>query len=147
MCHSDSPRQFVRYARATALTVVAVAAIPGSFLWFSYEAMSSPDWDPNGDSGAIQGFLAFSIAAAIAILYAGAAFPSAALLLTWQGRFAKPEFLRVLRVWLAALSIVVALAIGAISSLVMFVPVSLLLYCIVMVLAFPFAHLWYWLAK
>ena len=147
MRQSDQPRLMLRYVRATALTVVAVAILPAAFLGLGYEAMHSPDWDPNGDSGAVQGFLLFFVFAVIAVLYAGAAFPSAAALLNNQGRFSKPEFLRLLRIWLAVLSLFLALAVGAASSLVMLVPIGLLLYCVVTLLALPFAHLWFRLAK
>lgn len=144
--HQPSP-SLLGYIRATVCTVVAVAIIPLVFVGLGYESMHSPDWDPNGDSGAVQGFVFISLACALAVFFACTAFPLAAARLKKQGRFVKSEFLKLLRIWLAIVSALLGLSLGAMGSLIMFIPISLLCYCIVSLLALPFAHLWYKLAN
>jgi hypothetical protein len=149
MLQANSPNQLsLKYFRATALTVIATTLIPLLLMYSAYEDYLSPDWDPNGDSGVVQGFFIFFIAAATAVLFSAIAFPAAASVLQRQGRFSQAHFFRLLRVWLAILSFIVAL-IGAwfSGSLLIVIPLSVLLFCIVTLLTFPFAHLWLWLAK
>lgn len=136
------------YLRATLITALAIAALPTLFILVTYREYTSPAWDPNGDSGAVQGLVFFFVAAAISIVFSSVAFPSAATSLHRQGRFSKPQFFKLLRVWLAILCVVVGLGVaGASGSLFMAIPVSLFLFCIVALLAFPFAHLWLRFAK
>jgi hypothetical protein len=137
-----------RYLRATALTVIAVSVLPALFMALGWADYYSPDWDPKGDSGAVQGLAFFSGIAAFAITFAAGAFPATAAFLWKQGRYEKPQFYKVLRIWLAIPSLVAALAISALSgSLLMFIPIGLLFFCVVALLAFPFAPLWFWLSQ
>jgi hypothetical protein len=137
-----------RYLRATLVTVVPVAVVPALFVIAAYREYTSSGWDPNGDSGAVQGFAFCFVPAAIAIVFSAVSFPIAAASLQRQGRFSKPQFFKLLRVWLAGLSVLVGLTVaGASGSLFMAIPVSLFVFCIVALLAFPFAHLWLNLAR
>jgi hypothetical protein len=148
MRQTNPPSQRSKYARATVLTVAATALVPSLFMYLAYDAYRSPNWDPSGDSGAVQGFFIIFIAFTIAIAFTAAAFPAAAAVLQRQGRFTKSHFFRLLRVWLAILSVIVAL-VGAwdSGSLFMAIPFGIMLFCFVAILAFPFAHLWLRLAK
>jgi hypothetical protein len=140
--------QCAKYARATFFTMAAMTLVLSLFVYLAYDAYHSPTWDPIGDSGAVQGFFIIFIAIAITIAFTAAAFPAAAAVLQRQGRFTQSHFFGLLRVWLAIISIVVAL-VGAwdSGSLFMAIPFGIMLYCFVAILAFPLAHLWLRLAK
>jgi len=137
-----------RYVRATLGTSVAIALLPGLLLWSGYTDYHSPGWDPNSDSGAVQGFVFFGIAAAMAFAFALVAFPAAAKFLHTRGRLLRFHFFKLLVAWLAALSVVLGLAVGGmLGSFVMFFPVSLMFFFIASLLVLPFAALWLRLAS
>jgi hypothetical protein len=137
-----------RYLRATLLTVAVVSILPVVLLAAGLHAYHSPDWDPQGDSGAVQGLALFGFIAAAAIAFTASVFPAAGAVIWKQGRFRTSDFYKILSAWLAALALVGGLAISLLSgSLLMAFPLILLIFFLVALFSFPFAKLWMWLAS
>lgn len=145
---SFPPTPSPRYIKATLITAFAVALLPALFLWSAYADYMSPDWDPSGDSGAVQGFIFIGIASALAVSFASVAFPMTARFLHVRGELTASRFVKVLAVWLAVLSGLTGLAAaGALGSFSGFFSVGLMVFAIAGVLALPSAVLWFKLAQ
>lgn len=138
----------LRYVKATALTVAAVAAIPVAFLVLAYLDYQSPNWDPEGDSGAVQGYMVMALATAMAVGYVAVAFPAVARRLQKTQELRARKFIAALAVWLLAASLIAAtgasLLVGGMSLVA---PLGALLFVMGSVLCLPFAPLWIRLAK
>ena len=142
------PATLPRYFRATLFTVLAVAAIPVAFLAFAYIDYRSPSWDPEGDSGAVQGFMVIFLAAVLATTYTAVAFPAVARVLHRRQRLAIGPFLKALAIWLFAASLFAAIAASLmVGGLSLTLPLALILFSLASVLTLPFTPLWLWLAR
>jgi hypothetical protein len=137
-----------RYLRATLLTVAAVAVLPTSFLVLAYIDYRSPNWDPEGDSGAVQGYMLIFLVTILATSFTAVSFPAAANRLHRRQSLRPAQFFKVLSVWLGIASVlfavVVSLLIGGLSFIL---SLSVLLFVLASVLVLPFSPLWLWLAK
>lgn len=137
-----------RYLRATLATVLAVAVLPVTFLVFAYLDYQSPNWDPDGDSGAVQGFMVIFLATLLVISYVATAFPAAARRLHRLQKLRAGPFVRVLAVWLIFASAILATAVSLlVGGLLLVVPLTFILFCLGAVLCLPFGPFWLWLAK
>lgn len=142
------PESTPHYLRATLATVVGVAIVPITFLAFAYLDYQSPNWDPDGDSGAVQGFMIIFLAALLAISYAATAFPVAARRLHRLKKLRAVPFIRQLAAWLLLASALLAMA-GSllVGSLALMLPLTVILFFLVAALCLPFGLFWLWLAK
>lgn len=149
MRHTNStPSSAPRYFRATLVTALTVALLPAGLLWLSYSAYMSPNWEPLGDSGAVQGFAFLGVASAVTIGFVVIAFPMAARFLHTRGEFTTVRFIKVLAVWLASLSALFGFSLGGVlGSLTACFTIGLMLFFIVGLLALPFSPLWFKLAQ
>ncbi|WPB55379.1 hypothetical protein [Xylophilus sp. GOD-11R] len=138
-----------RYLKATILTSLAICLMPLSLSASIYHEINSPNWDPNGDSGAIQGFAACFIAAVFGVLYAAIAFPVLASRLHRRHELRACAFISTLADWLFIASFIAATGICfyAGDGWILCVPIALGLFAIAAAVCLPFAPLWMWLAK
>ena len=137
-----------KYVRATVFTSLAVATLPTAFLVLAYMDYLSPNWDPVGDSGAVQGFMVIFLAAAMAVGYAATAFPAAARRLFRVQKLRVGTLLGLLAAWLIVASLVFATAASLlVGGLSLLVPLAVIFFVAASVLCLPFTPLWLWLAK
>jgi len=137
-----------RYLRATLITALAVATLPGGFLFFAFVDSLSPRWDPDGDSGAIQGFISIFLATLMAIGYTMVAFPTVAHRLDRRKKLRLGPFVVVLISWLLVTSFLVAIAMSwQLGALSLAVRLAFVLFATGTVFCLPFAPLWLYLAK
>ncbi len=135
-----------RSLRASLLTALAVAAVPGVFFLFAYRAFISPQWDSSDDSGAVQGFFVLGVSSALAVMFALVGFPTAAHLL--GEKFTRLRFFGVLLAFLTVLAIGTGLAVAAaLGDVRMATAFGLLFLAAAGILCLPFAWLWTHLAK
>ncbi len=145
----------MRYVRATIITAVSVALIPAVFFAAAYWAVMSPDWDPNGDSGAAQGFGLFALAAFIAVASAVVVFPFVARFLIHRQRLTSLRFflysVGCFAIGSALLAAATAPLLGysltKVSGWDHVATVFAMLLVGVTALAGPFCPLWLWLAQ
>lgn len=138
----------LKYLKATLLTALAVSLLPLTFLWVAYNDYQSPQWDTSGDSGVAQGIIFIGAAAALALVFASLAFPAAAKLLHRRSQFSRPRFVRVLSVWLATLSFLLAFAIaGILGSLSGAFAMGVVIFGISGFMVLPFTLLWFRLSQ
>jgi hypothetical protein len=144
MEHPSRPR----YVKATLLTALAAALLPVGFLVLAYFEYKSPQWDPEGDSGAVQGFMVIALATTLSILYVLVAFPVAANTLRKASKLRGTSFGKLLAMWLGGISLVVAAAVSLqLGGLSLWLPLALVLFLISALLTMPFMPLWLWLAR
>jgi hypothetical protein len=137
-----------RYTRATAGTMLAVATLPTAFLVLAYMDYRSSNWDPQGDSGAVQGFMVIFLAAVMSIGYVAVAFPAAARRLHRLEKLRVASLVGLLAAWLIVASLVFATAASLlVGGLTLIFPLAVILYVAASMLSLPFAPLWLWLAK
>ncbi|MCZ2498112.1 hypothetical protein GN316_15205 [Xylophilus sp. Kf1] len=136
-----------RYIRATFFTLISISLLPLSFLAFAYHEYKSPNWDPNGDSGAIQGFVYILVATLIFVCYATVAFPAVACRLHRRQNLRARPFLAALAGWLFGISVIFAVAFSIYAeSFFPFVPLTLILFSLGAVICLPFGFMWIRLA-
>lgn len=142
------PSSPLRYVKATLLTALAAAMLPVGFLLLAYLDYRSPQWDPEGDSGAVQGFMIIALATSLSIAYVLVAFPVAARSLHKASQLRPGSFSKLLALWLGALSLVVAAAVSLqLGGLSLWLPLALILFVAAALLTMPFTPLWLWLAR
>lgn len=135
-----------RFLRASLLTALAVAALPGVFFLFAYRDFISPGWGAANDSGVVQGYFFLGVSSALAVVFALFAFPATAFLL--RKKFSRLRFVAALFVLLAVLSVAAGLAIaGALGDHRLAYAFGSLLLASASVLTLPFAMLWFTLAR
>jgi hypothetical protein len=136
-----------RYVKATLLTALAAALLPASRLVLAYLDYTSPQWDPQADSDAVQGFMISALATSLALLHILVAFPVAGRRLHQARHLGPAPFIKLVALWLVALCFVVAGAISLqVGGLSFWLPLALVLFCTAALLTLPFTRLWLWLS-
>lgn len=146
MHQAEVPGLGTRFLRASLLTGLAVAALPGVFFLFAYLDFISPQWDPANDSGVVQGYFFLGISSVLAVIFALVAFPITAFLL--REKFSRGRFLGALFVFLAVLSMGAGLATASVlDDLRLTYAFGAFFLVLASLLTLPFAWLWVILAR
>jgi hypothetical protein len=134
--------------KATVATLCAVGFLPLLFFGFALLDFHSESWDPQNDSGTVQGYFFLAIAALVSILNAGVAFPLLARVLRRYKKLTLRNFLIVQAVWVVLGSFfaafIVSWIIGSSSSKF---SLMLIFICASSIFSLPFAILWFRISK
>ena len=141
----------LRYTKATALTVAAMAVLVALVVFEVIHgyvvSMSSPEAWAN-DTGQPVGILFGAVVAVFGMCSAAVGFPALAKYLVARGQYSAPRFTAFLLAGLAiptlALGFLVALLLGSLMHL----PIAAaIIYGLCSLFVVPFALLWCWLAR
>lgn len=137
-----------RYLRASTLTACFALALPVTFLVLAYLDFASPSWNPQEDSGAIQGYMFIGLVTALIAGFVSAVFPAVGAHLHRKGKLNITSLVKVLAIVLACASFALALAASLASDgLGDVLLLAVLVFSMSAPFLLPLAPLWLWLAQ